>query len=265
MAAKISAILIVLNEEENLPDCLRALDWVDEIVVVDSCSKDRSVEVAKQSGARVFTRAFDDFSGQKNYAVEQASGPWILSIDADERVTPELRQAVEAAIRQPAEWDGFYVTRKNYVFGKNLRFGGRGTEQILRVFRKDKGRFVQPIHEKVKVEGPVGKLAGYLMHQSLPNWEEYRRKFGLYTQFEAQWLLEQGARVSFTKLYWIPMARFIYYYFFRFGFLDGFAGLRFHALSSFYYHMKYQKLRAIQVRQKSGTGAADARPQKVHA
>lgn len=262
---KLSATLIVLNEETRIEACLQALEWVDEIVVVDGGSEDRTVELARKYTAKVYSRTFDDFSRQKNYAVEQAAEEWILSIDADETVSPELRHAIESALRRPTAFDGFYVTRKNYVFGTNLKFGGRGTEQILRLFRKDKGRFVQPIHEKVQVEGPVGRLDGYLMHQSLPNWPEYRRKFGQYTQFEAQWLFDQGTQVSFVKLYLIPLARFVYYYFFRFGFLDGFAGLRFHALSSFYYHMKYQKLRAIKMRHKFGTGAADARPQKVHA
>ncbi len=238
----ISAVLITINEAENLDRCLRALTWVDEIVVIDGGSTDRTFEIASRYTPKMSQRVFDNFSNQKNYGIEQAKGDWILSIDADEVVSPQLRDSIRKAAREGSPFNGFCVRRRNYVFGKSLRFGGQGSEKLLRFFRKGRGRFEQPIHEKVAVNGKVGELKGDLLHYSSSSVEEYLRKLRLYTDLEARWMAEKGIRPTLADLYLKPKLRFLYFYLLRGGFLDGYEGFLYHFLSSFYYFFKYVRL-----------------------
>jgi len=240
---RISAVLIVSNEEKNLESCLKALEWTDEIVVVDGHSTDRTEAIARQFTSKVYKREFDNFSEQKNYAIAQSSGEWILSVDADEIVSPELERSIRDVVSNDSDQDGFYVTRNNINFGKSLRFGGQGSEKILRLFKRNKGRFVQPIHETIKVRGPVGNLTGDLKHESAQSVSDYLNKLELYTDFEADWMFRKRIRPTIMDLSLKPLFRFIYYYFLRFGFLDGYEGFLFHCFSSFYYFVKFAKLR----------------------
>lgn len=241
----ISVVLIVTNEENRIESCLRNLSWADEIVVVDGGSRDRTVEIAKLFTPNVFQREFDHFSNQKNYGVDQASGEWILSLDADERLTPELRDSILEVVRKETVWDGFYLMRTNFLFGRPLRFAGQRQEKILRLFRKGKGRFVQPIHEKVVLQEKVGELQGELIHESSPTVSEYLKKLRLYTDFEAQWMAEQGVTPTLFDLSLKPFLRFFYGYFLRLGFLDGYEGFLYHSLSSFYSFFKYVRLKEM--------------------
>jgi len=239
---KISAVLIVKNEEKKLEGCLESLTWVDEIVIVDATSTDRTRDIARRYTDKVFERNFDNFADQKNFGIDQASGDWILSVDADEKVSLKLRLSIEKVLRDGTGYDGFMVSRRNIIFGKSLRFAGQRSEKILRLFRREKGRLDQPIHEKVVVRGSVGKLEGELIHESIQTLEEYFQKLNLYTDFEARFMLEQGVKASLLDYYFKPVLRFIYFYIFRLGFLDGYAGFLYHGLSSYYTFLKYAKL-----------------------
>jgi glycosyltransferase involved in cell wall biosynthesis len=242
----VSAVLIVKNEEKNIVRCLESLQWADEIILVDGHSQDRTLELAKPFKVRTFQRTFDDFSSQKNYGIQQASGEWILSIDADEVVSPELRESLLRTSQDPSSPDGSFVTRFTYIFGKILHFGGQGGERILRFFRRTKGRFERPIHETVTVAGSVGDVTGPLYHYSTGSFDEYFAKMKVYTDLEARWLLEKGAKPRHYHFWLMPVLRFLYFYGLKIGFLDGIPGLQFHALSSYYYFVKYRKLKALQ-------------------
>src|SRR5438552_783264 len=165
---KLSAFLIVKNEARDLPACLESLKGLaDEIVVVDDESSDRTMDLARQSGAKVFSRKLDGFGSQKQYALEQCSRDWALSIDADERVTPPLWQELAQLLAKPEGPVGYYVPRRMYFLGQRLRFGGVGRDRVLRFFRRDRGRFSpREIHETVAVDGPVGELKNPLDHFS---------------------------------------------------------------------------------------------------
>ena len=243
--SSISAVLIVLNEEEKIGPCLESLSWADEIVVVDGGSKDRTVEIASRH-AKVYQRNFDSFSNQKNYGIEKAKGEWIFSIDADEKVTPELQNSLKAASREKTGFDGYHVKRTTFIFGKRFRFGGLGSEKILRFFRKGKGKFEQPVHEKVVVHGRVGELSGELLHHGSSTVGDYLKKLSLYTTLESQWMAEQKMRAGAADLYLKPLVRFLYSYVFRLGFLDGYEGFLFHTLSAWNYFLKYARLGELQ-------------------
>ena len=231
---KISVVIIATNESLKISNCLHSVSWADEIVLVDGGSRDDTMEKAAQLGVRVHRREFDNFANQKNHAIGLATGGWIFSLDADEVVNPELKEAIQKAVRDESSFDGFYVYRRNFLFGKELKFGGQSREKILRLFRKGKGKFDQPIHEKVVLQGTAGELAGDLMHYSSGSVEEYLRKLALYTEFEARWMSRQGKPVRISDVCLKPFLRFAYNYIFRLGILDGYEGFLYHALSFFY-------------------------------
>lgn len=239
----LSAVVITLNEERRIESCLRSLDWVDEIVVVDGGSQDQTLEIASRYSKKVRQRPFDDFATQKNYAIGLAEGDWIFSIDADEKASDELKQSLLKVVKAGDSRNGFFVRRTNFLFEKPLRFGGQAAERILRVFKKGEGKFEQPIHEKLIVEGPLGELAGVLIHQSSGSMEEYLKKLKLYTDFEIQWMAENGVRPTGLDLYVKPLFLFLRRYVLQGGFLDGYEGFLYHSLSSFYTFFKYVRLR----------------------
>ncbi|MBI4550070.1 MAG: glycosyltransferase family 2 protein [Candidatus Omnitrophica bacterium] len=242
----ISAVLITRNEEDKIETCLRALSWADEIVLVDSESRDQTAELASKYTDKIHTRAFDDFARQKNYGISLAKGDWILSIDADEVVNPDLREAMQAVARQGSPHNGFRLRRTNILFGRALRHGGQNQERILRFFRKGKARFEQPIHEKLVLEGSAGELPGELMHFSSLRLNDYLKKLDLYTHLESEWLDGRGVYPSVFDLWFKPWLRFAYFYGIRLGFLDGYEGLLYHTLSSFYCFLKYARLKERQ-------------------
>jgi len=229
----VSVVMIVKDEEKKLERALQSVKWADEIIVIDGGSRDGTVRVAKRFTSKVFQRVFDDFSSQKNFAMEQAKGEWILSLDADEIVDKRLGEAIQRTVRAGSESNGFRVRRTNYLFGRPLRFAGQGSEKILRLFRQGKGRFVQPIHETIHVEGKVGELSGTLIHYSSSTVSEYLEKLRLYTDLEVNWLAETHRRPGNLDFFIKPAAFFINNYILRLGFLDGYEGFLYHALSSF--------------------------------
>lgn len=238
-----SAVLITKNEERALSKTLLSLQEFKEIIVVDAESQDKTREIAKEFRARVFVRPFDNFADQKNFGIEQANCDWVFSVDADEIPDPELIGAIKkVAERGDIQEAGYKVKVRNFHFGRELCWGGQGKDWHLRFFQKKTGRFVSSIHEYVRAKGRIGYLPGSLLHENIDTVSEYLKKLVFYTELEARNLKKKGQRTSFWKWGLKPFARFIYYYFFRLGFLDGFEGFLFHALSSFYLVMKEVRL-----------------------
>lgn len=242
---RLTLAVITLNEEKMLPDCLRSAAFADEIVVVDSGSADRTREIASARGAKVSVRPFDDFAGQKNAAIDLAAGEWILLLDADERVTPELEASIRKAVSDPASPDGFLVTRENHLFGGRLRFGANGRDEQLRLVRKGKGRFEGLVHERVSVAGTPGRLKGLLVHYSSESVAEYRKKLPLFSSLDAEQAWRRGERPTFFRSYLKPPLAFVYYYFGRLGLLDGRRGLTYQVLAAHYLFSKYARLRKL--------------------
>ena len=164
---RLSVCLITANEEERLRPCLESVAWADEVVVVDAESTDKTALVAREFTDHVHVRPWPGFAAQKNFGLDQATGDWILSVDADERVTPELRARIEAVLRADGPADGYSVPRKNIFWGRWVRHGRLYPDWQLRLFRRGRGRFAdREVHESVRVEGRVARLDAPLLHVS---------------------------------------------------------------------------------------------------
>ena len=232
IVTRLSAFLIVKNEADDLPACLRSLKGLaDEIVIVDSGSTDGTIAIARDEEAKTFFRSFDHFSAQKQYALDQCTGEWALSIDADERVTPALADAIRTALTNPTA-DGYELHRQMFFLGRRLRFGGVGIDWPLRLFRRTKGRY-RPVtvHESIEVDGRVDRIDAPLLHYSYDTLQEYLSKCDHYTTLSARALFEQGRRYSvFDHLrpLWETFSRIVL----RGAWLDGSSGLIYAALSA---------------------------------
>ncbi len=164
---RLSAVVITLNEEARLRTCLESVAWTDEIVVVDAESQDKTVQIAREFTEHVMVRPWPGFAAQKNFALDQASGDWLLSLDADEEISPELRDEILRLLVAGAGADGYAVPRRNVFLGQWIRHGGLYPDWQVRLFRRGHGRFVdRDVHESVEVDGRLERLAGHLVHRS---------------------------------------------------------------------------------------------------
>lgn len=240
---KLSVTIITLNEENRIRKCLESVSWADEIILVDSFSNDKTLELAKLYTNKIFQREFDNFANQKNIALEKAHCDWVLSLDADEVVNNELRKEILETIALPNSADGYYVRRRNFFLGKELRFGGAGKDKQLRLFRKSKASFRNIVHEEIRIDGKTEILKNHLIHKNANNLDDYFRKLNLYMDLESELIIKRGLNVSFFDIYLKPWIRFFYYFFLKYGFLDGYQGFLFHLLSSYYMKTKYEKAR----------------------
>ena len=221
----LSAVIIAKNAVRQLPECLESLAFCDEILVVDSGSMDGSVELARACGARVIEAEWRGFGPQKRYAVAQAAHDWVLCVDADERVSPELRSAIERALAAPAN-AAYRFPRCNRFLGRYLRHGEGYPDWSLRLFDRRRARWSDDaVHEKVLTDAVIGTLAGDLLHDSAETLDAYLAKQNRYTTLAAQQAFDAGRRAHATQLLLSPLLRFVKFYFFRLGLLDGAPGL----------------------------------------
>ena len=243
----LSVCLITKNEERNIKSCLDSLvGLADEVIVVDSGSTDRTCEIARILGAKVFTHPFDDFAHQKTRAIEKASFPWVMVIDADERVTPELSKEILQYLKSPekiSQVNGFYVNRLNFFLGKPIHHSGWSPDWLLRIFRKEAGRFDgRMVHESVVVSGDTARIDGVLLHDTHPTIETFIQKNLVYARLWAQERSGTGGKPSFFALLFHPPAMFFKMYIVKLGFLDGFSGFVLAVLYSYHVFVKYLML-----------------------
>lgn len=221
----LSVTIITRDAAHQIEACLASVAFADEIVVVDSGSQDGTPEVAARQGARVVHQDWLGYGRQKQFAVEQASHDWVLCIDADERVTPQLCASIEAALGTPTA-AGFAMPRCNLFLGRWLRHGEGYPDWSLRLFDRRRGRWSDdPVHEKVECEGEVGRLKGDLLHESCDTLAVYLAKQNRYTSLQAEALHRGGKDAHIGQLLLSPLLRFVKFYCLRLGFLDGVAGL----------------------------------------
>ena len=239
---KISATIITLNEESNIKAACESLAWADEIVVVDSGSTDTTRKLAEACGARVLTNSWPGFGAQKQFAVEQAQHEWIFSVDADERVSDELKQSIESLTQKPELAGGYEIARRTYYQGRWIRGGGWYPDRQLRLFRKDKGRWKQRhIHESVTMDpgARVERLTGDLLHYTSQNAAHHHRMIGeRYAPLAARQMFEEGRRTSVLGVASAGPAAFIRSLILKGGLRDGFAGF---TIASFAAHHAFLK------------------------
>jgi len=224
---KISATIIALNEERNIERCLKSLQGIaDEVIVVDSFSKDKTVEICEKYGAKVFQHPFEGYGAQKNFAVSQTSFDWILSLDADEALSEKLRNSLLAA-KESEAFDAYKCNRMNNFCGKWIKHGGWYPDRQLRFWNKNAGSWNgNKVHEKVKLKPgtKLGHLKGDLLHYSYYSFYEYVSQMNKYSDLKAEEKIRRGKKVFLPWLLFKPFGKFIINYFYKLGFLDGYYG-----------------------------------------
>ena len=242
----LSLVVITRDAGAQLEACLGSAAFADEAVVVDSGSRDDTVEIARRSGARVVAQEWLGFGPQKNFAVAQATHDWVLCLDADERVSPELARAIRDAMQNP-QYKAYTMPRRNHFLGRWLAHGEGYPDWNLRLFDRRHGRWSDDeVHERVLSDGTVGRLEGDLLHASAESLDAYLAKQNRYTTLQAAAMHAHGERFSVASLVFSPLLRFLRFYVLRGGFLDGAAGLVHIAIGSFSSFSKYAKLRALE-------------------
>lgn len=240
-----SVTVIALNAADQIEACLKSAAFADEIVVVDSGSTDGTVEIARKYGARVIQQDWLGFGPQKQFAVEQARHDWVLCLDCDERISERLRINIESVLHEP-QFQAYRMPRCNRFMGRWLRHGEGYPDLSLRLFNRQAAHWsADAVHEKVVTAAAVGKMEGDLLHESAESLASYMDKQNRYTTLQAQILFERGKRASVLQLIFSPLLRFIKFYLFRLGFLDGAPGLIHILIGCFNSFMKYAKLMAL--------------------
>ncbi|HEX4857297.1 MAG TPA: glycosyltransferase family 2 protein [Limnobacter sp.] len=257
----LSAVLITLNAGRQLDAALQSLQFCKDIVVVDSNSSDNTAEIARRHGARFIHQDWLGFGPQKQFAVKQATFDWVLCLDADERVSPELENSIRSVMQQaeqgllPADVAGFDMPRCNFFLGRYLRHGEGYPDYSRRLFDRRKADWTaDAVHEKVQghlTNAHFDKLTGDLLHESAETLETYLQKQNRYTSIQAADLAARGKWPGFGKLVLSPLVRFIKFYLLRRGFLDGWPGLVHISIGCFNSFMKYAKARELMQKKKT--------------
>lgn len=247
MGRTLSVAIITKNEETNLQRTLESVRWADEVVIVDCGSTDRTAEIARGCGAKVFFEAWHGFGRQKNIAIEHCLSEWVLSLDADEEVSPALAQEIQQLLSGEPSVEAYFLPRQNLFLGRWIKHGGYYPDPKLRLFRKGAARFEErAVHETLHSTDSTDTLRGSLIHHAYPTLESYIEHMNRYSSLGAE---QAAAKGSFSRglpaFLWNvlvnPAATFLYNYVFRFGFLDGREGLLLHLYHSAYVSWKYAK------------------------
>jgi glycosyltransferase involved in cell wall biosynthesis len=238
-------VVITYNEEQNIRECLESLKWTDEIIVVDSRSKDKTIEIAKEFTSNIILTDELSFSIKKNLAFEKASSNWIIWIDADERITEKLRLEILDTINNshPGS-ESYFINRKSFFINKFIKHCGWYPDYTLRLFKRSANvRFDNSrVHEKISYKGQTGKLKTELIHYTDRDFEHYIDKLNSYTTSSSLDLHEAGKKASFLDIIFRPVFTFFKMYFLKLGILDGYTGLVLSTLSSIHVFVKYSKL-----------------------
>jgi glycosyltransferase involved in cell wall biosynthesis len=239
----ISAMINTYNEEKNITDCLKSLQWVDELVVVDSGSTDKTVQIAHQYAHKVVSVPSGDFSEIRNGGLQYLTSDWVLIVDADERVTVDLQAEIQNIITGNPIEVGFSIPRKNLFMGYWIRNCGWYPDYVLRLFRNSpQHRFSGRVHESVILNGKTNKLSNPLIHYTYESLEQYLNKFNRYTTLAAEMMYEKGRKANLIHLCIRPQLEFIKMFIFKAGFKDGIYGLVVAYMSSMYVFVKFAKL-----------------------
>jgi glycosyltransferase involved in cell wall biosynthesis len=246
---KLSVALATYNEEENIDRCLKAVkDWADEIIIVDGSSEDRTVEIAKKYKAKIkITDNPPIFHINKQKAIDACQGEWILQLDADEEITPELAKEIKEIVKKGSHFNAFYLKRKNYFLGKWMKRGGMYPDAVIRFFKKGKAYLpCKSVHEQMEVEGEIGTFESKMNHYTSPTFSHYLVHANSYTSLTAKEMRKEKIKINFKnhfRYFMIkPIQIFFSLYFRHKGLLDGFPGLVWALFSGFHFPIAYIKL-----------------------
>lgn len=241
MSEKLSVTIIVKNEESNLKRCLLSVSWADEIILVDTGSTDNTLNIARKFGCQIYNENWLGFGKTKRLAVDNAKNNWILSIDADEEVTAELKKTLEICLANPAN-KSYKIRRKSFYLGKAIKFCGWGTDYPLRFFNRLNGNFNErEVHESVEVKGEVDVIEEYMLHHTYPDIKSHLEKINRYSDLAASKLIRNGKQYNLLVSLLLGIIKFIRMYILKLGFLDGTTGLILCINSAFGVYLKYIK------------------------
>ncbi|NJB37531.1 glycosyltransferase family 2 protein [Croceivirga sp. JEA036] len=246
---KITALLITLNEEKHIKEVLENLSFCDEIIVVDSFSTDNTTKIiANYPHVKLIQRAFKNYTDQKQFALDQATNNWVLFMDADERVTPKLKNEIEVTINLKSPAAAYYFLRTFMYKNKVLRFSGWQTDKNYRLFQKNKVKFVKDriVHETLEVNGVSKTLKNKLIHYSFNSYSTYKDKMIKYGEMKAKEAFYNGKKARWYHSIFRPFWKFINHYILRFGFLDGKRGIVICYLNALGVHSRYKELKRLQ-------------------
>lgn len=233
----ISAIILTKNEEQNIKRCLESVKWCDEIIIVDDKSSDKTLEIAKKYKTTIYTNSLNnDFSAQRNFGLSKVKNEWVLFVDADEVISDALAYEISNAIvlkdQNLRNFNGFYIKRSDFIWGRILKYGEAGNIKLLRLGEKGSGIWVGKTHEKWEVEGLIGKLINPILHLPHQTLDEFLKEVNFYTDIRAEELKDKNAKVFFWSILLYPLGKFIVNYIFKRGFMDGIQGLVFAIIMS---------------------------------
>jgi glycosyltransferase involved in cell wall biosynthesis len=225
-----------------IKDCLESVKFADEIIIVDSFSTDQTLEIARRYSHRILQHEYINSAAQKNWAIPQAKHSWVLILDADERVTPELAEEIQAILRQP-EYDGYWIRRRNFFLGKEIRHGAWSSDKVLRLFRRDVARYESKhVHAEIELIGRAGWCRNALCHYSYRNLDDFVRKAARYGAWGALNAEQKGIRGSAWRIPAHSAGHFLKSYLLKRGFLDGTEGLIIAFMEAGHAFLKYAKL-----------------------
>ncbi len=244
---KLSVVVLTKNEERNIKDCLESVhNWADEIIVLDDESSDKTVEIAVKYGAKIIHRKMDNEGRQRNFGYGQAKNQWVLSLDADERVTPGLREEISAALNKETPCNGFTIPRRNYIGNYWVRYGGWYPSPQLKLFRKDKFRYEEAgVHPRAFMDDPCGHLKADLLHYSYRDLSDFLAKMNNQTTREAQKWYSQNKPMRLGKFLWRTYDRFFRSYLGKKGWKDGYLGFVVAYFAGLYQFLSYLKYREL--------------------
>ena len=247
--SKLTALIPCYNESVNIAECLESVRFADEIMVVDSFSTDDTVEIARRYTDRVLIHEYVNSATQKNWAIPQATHPWVLIVDADERIPPALAKEIQQVVAQDGPADGYWLKRTNVFLGREVRGCGWQNDRVLRLFRRERGRYEDKhVHASLLLDGQAGELPTPMLHYSYRNLYSEFVKIWRYSGWGAEDALRRGVRVRWWRLALQPGVRFLHNFLLRGGWRDGMHGMvlcGFEALGTF---VKYARLWEMQVR-----------------
>lgn len=243
----ISAVVLTKNEENNIIDCLESIAWCDEVVVIDDFSQDRTRELAERKNAKILQRNLGgNFAQQRNFGLENAKGPWVLFVDADERVPESLQKEIQWKTNNNSSVLGFRIRRVDSIFGKILNYGETGNVLFVRLGKKGAGKWYGTVHEEWKIKEKVEVLESPLLHYPHQSIAEFLKDINFYTTIRAKELYSLGTRSSWFTILLYPKGKFLFDYFIKLGFLDGIPGLIMAAMMSFHSFLVRAKLWLLQ-------------------
>lgn len=240
---KLSVIILTHNSENTIKQCISSVSFADEIIIIDDYSDDKTLSIASDSHAVIFQhKLHNDFSKQRNFGLSKTSHEWVLFLDSDECVTHRLSKEILNVLSRETDINGYYLKREDIMWGKRLKSGEIGTTRLLRLGKKDKGRWEGRVHEIWKIQGKTGELFSPLLHFPHRSIGEFLTEINMYTSLRADELFKKQTPVSLPAIVCYPVGKFILNYFIRLGCLDGIQGLMFAITMSFHSFLVRAKL-----------------------